>query len=65
MFSAVLVRICAFMCAYVLYEALTLLSDVCIPAAVEQEAGLREVKNTVLLILHLLVEPYSESLIVD
>lgn len=50
---------------YVLYEALTLLSDVCIPAAVEQEAGLREVKNMVLLILHLLVEPYSESLIVD
>lgn len=60
-FSAVLVG----MRAYVLYEALTLLSDVCIPAAVEQEAGLSEVKNMVLLILHLLVEPYSESLIVD
>lgn len=48
-----------------MYEALTLLSDVCIPAAEEQEAGLREVKNMVLLILHLLDEPYSESLIVD
>lgn len=48
--SAVLVGICA----------LTLLPDVCIPAVVEQEAGLREVKNMVLLMLHLLAEPYSE-----
>uniref|UniRef100_A0A671MHK2 Epithelial splicing regulatory protein 2 n=1 Tax=Sinocyclocheilus anshuiensis TaxID=1608454 RepID=A0A671MHK2_9TELE len=39
----------------------SMLDYVCIPAAVEQEAGLREVKNTVLLILHLLVEPYSDS----
>uniref|UniRef100_A0A673M7A9 Epithelial splicing regulatory protein 2-like n=1 Tax=Sinocyclocheilus rhinocerous TaxID=307959 RepID=A0A673M7A9_9TELE len=30
--------------------------------SVEQEAGMREVKNMVLLILHLLTEPYSESL---
>lgn len=41
--------------------ALTPLSDVCIPAVVEQEAGLGEVKNMVLLMLHLLAEPYSES----
>jgi len=41
--------------------ALTLLSDVCIPAVVDQEAGLREVENMVLVMLHLLAEPYSES----
>uniref|UniRef100_A0A8C2H7S1 Epithelial splicing regulatory protein 2 n=1 Tax=Cyprinus carpio TaxID=7962 RepID=A0A8C2H7S1_CYPCA len=39
----------------------SMLDYVCIPAAVEQEAGLREVKNTVLLILHLLVEPYNHK----
>lgn len=39
---------------------LDMLSDVCIQATVEQEAGLREVKDMVLLILHVLAEPYSE-----
>ncbi|KTF75052.1 hypothetical protein cypCar_00030598, partial [Cyprinus carpio] len=44
-----------------LTSMLDLLSDVCIPAAVEQEAGMREVKNMVLLILHLLAEPYNHK----
>ncbi|XP_059387601.1 epithelial splicing regulatory protein 2 isoform X1 [Carassius carassius] len=39
----------------------SMLDYVCIPAAVEQEAGLREVKNMVLLILHLLDEPYNHK----
>ncbi|XP_073692714.1 epithelial splicing regulatory protein 2 [Garra rufa] len=39
----------------------SMLEYVCIPAAVEQEAGLREVKNMVLLILHLLAEPYNHK----
>lgn len=40
--------------------ALTVFSDVCVPGVVDQEAGVREVKNMVLLLLHLLAEPYSE-----
>uniref|UniRef100_A0A8C1HC37 Epithelial splicing regulatory protein 2 n=1 Tax=Cyprinus carpio carpio TaxID=630221 RepID=A0A8C1HC37_CYPCA len=39
----------------------SMLDYVCIPAAVEQEAGMREVKNMVLLILHLLAEPYNHK----
>lgn len=39
----------------------SMLDYVCIPAAVEQEAGLSEVKNMVLLILHFLVEPYNHK----
>ncbi|XP_052457701.1 epithelial splicing regulatory protein 2-like isoform X1 [Carassius gibelio] len=39
----------------------SMLDYVCVPAAVEQEAGTREVKNMVLLILHLLAEPYNHK----
>ncbi|XP_016310420.1 epithelial splicing regulatory protein 2-like isoform X2 [Sinocyclocheilus anshuiensis] len=39
----------------------SMLDYVCIPAAVEQEAGMREAKNMVLLILHLLTEPYNHT----
>ncbi|XP_016085322.1 epithelial splicing regulatory protein 2 isoform X1 [Sinocyclocheilus grahami] len=39
----------------------SMLDYVCVPAAVEQEAGMREVKNMVLLILHLLTEPYNHT----
>lgn len=40
--------------------ALTLFSDVCVPGVVDQETGVKEVNNMVLLLLHLLAEPYSE-----
>ncbi|XP_077085004.1 epithelial splicing regulatory protein 2 isoform X1 [Siphateles boraxobius] len=39
----------------------SMLDYVCIPAVVEQEAGLREVENMVLVMLHLLAEPYNHK----
>ncbi|XP_051562600.1 epithelial splicing regulatory protein 2-like isoform X1 [Myxocyprinus asiaticus] len=39
----------------------SMLDYVCIPAVVDQEAGLREVNTMVLLILHLLAEPYNHK----
>lgn len=39
----------------------SMLDYVCIQATVEQEAGLREVKDMVLLILHVLAEPYNHK----
>ena len=34
--------------------------DVCIPPVTDQLMGLREVRSMVLLILHILAEPYSK-----
>ncbi|XP_056317732.1 epithelial splicing regulatory protein 2 isoform X2 [Danio aesculapii] len=39
----------------------SMLDYVCIQATAEQEAGLREVKDMVLLILHVLAEPYNHK----
>ncbi|KAG1943096.1 epithelial splicing regulatory protein [Pimephales promelas] len=39
----------------------SMLDYVCIPAVVDQEAGLREAENMVLVMLHLLAEPYNHK----
>ncbi|XP_056607630.1 epithelial splicing regulatory protein 2 isoform X1 [Triplophysa dalaica] len=39
----------------------SMLDYVCVPEVVDQEAGVREVKNMVLLLLHLLAEPYNHT----